>query len=84
MERFSTKRTGNGAIGADQPEIKAEQLSNGQGEGMAPSGDQDNFDAGFMGAAKGGQVWIGDSKFRVEQGAVDIHREKTDWKLHHG
>src|SRR5438105_2971095 len=83
MEGFSAKRTGDGAVGADQPEVEAEQLSNGQSKGMATSGDQDDFDTGFMSAAQRGQVEIGDLKFRVEQGAVDIRGEETDWKLHH-
>ena len=56
MESFSGERAGYGAVRADEPEIETELLSDGQGEGVAASGDQHDFDAGIMGATQGGQI----------------------------
>jgi len=72
VESFAGEGSGDGAVGADEPEIETELLRDGQGEGVAASGDQDDFDAGGVGAAEGGQVIWGDFEFGVEQGAVDI------------
>jgi hypothetical protein len=54
VKGFPAKGAGNGAVGTDQPEIKSQPLSNGQGKGVAASGDQNDFDAFGVGAAEGG------------------------------
>ena len=51
VEGLSRERTGDRAIRADEPEIEAELLGDGQSEGVAASGDEDDFDAGAVGAA---------------------------------
>ena len=54
MEGLSGKGAGDGSVGADKPEIEAKLLGDGQGEGVAASGDEDDFDTGGVGAAKRG------------------------------
>jgi hypothetical protein len=39
---------------------------------MAASGDEDDFDAGSVGAAEGGEIIRGDLELRIEEGAVDV------------
>ncbi len=78
MKGFSGERAGYGAVGADEPEIEAELLGDGQGEGVAAAGDEDDFDSGGVGAAKGCEVVGGDFELRVEEGAVDIGGDEMD------
>jgi len=78
VEGFSRERAGDGAVGADEPEIEAELLSDGEGEGVAASGDEDDFDAGGVGAAEGGEVVGGDLELGIEEGAVDIGGDEAD------
>jgi len=78
MESFSGEGAGYGAVGADEPEVEAELFGDGQSEGVAAAGDEDDFDAGGVGAAKGGEVVGGNLELRIEEGAVDIGGEETD------
>ena len=78
VESFSGKGAGDGAVGADQPEIKSQLLSDGQGKGVAASGDQDDLDALGMRAPEGREIGFGNLKFRVEQGAVDVDGNEAE------
>ena len=78
MEGFSGKRPGDGAIGTDQPEIESQLLSDGQGEGVAASGDQDDLDALGVHAPECGEIGLGNLKFRVEQGTVNIDGDEAE------
>ncbi len=78
MKSFPGEGAGDGAVGADEPEIEAELPGDGQGKGMASTGDEDDFDAGGVSAAEGFEVIRGDLKLGIEEGAVDIGGEKAD------
>ncbi len=78
VESFAGKRAGDGAIGADEPEIEAELLGDGQGEGVAASGDEHDLDAGGVGAAQRGEIVGRNLELRIEKGAVDIGGEKAN------
>jgi hypothetical protein len=47
-------------------------LHDGQGKGVAPPGDHNDFDPGRVGPAQCCHIGWGDLKFGVQQGAVDI------------
>jgi len=72
VEGFSRQGTSDGAIGADEPEVEAELSGDGQGEGVTASGDEDDFDAGGVGAAQGSEIFGGDLELGIEEGAVDV------------
>lgn len=78
VKRFARERAGYSAVGTDEPEIEAKLSSDRESEGVAASGDEDDFDAGGVGAAQRGQIVWGDLELRVEKGAVDIGGEKAD------
>jgi hypothetical protein len=58
MEGFSGERACYGAVGAYEPEIKAELLGDGKGEGVAAARDEDDFDASGVRLPKGSQIAI--------------------------
>ena len=72
MEGFAAEGTGYCAVGADEPEIEAKLLCDGQSEAVAASSDEDDFDAGGMGATEGGKVAFGNLELWIEQRAVDV------------
>ena len=72
MEGFAAEGAGYCAVGADKPEIEAELLCDGQSEGVAASSDEDDFDAGGMGATEGGKVAVGNLELWIEERAVDV------------
>lgn len=78
VESFAGERARDGAVGADEPEIEAELLGDGESESVAASGDEDDFDAGGVGAAQSGEIVWGNLELRVEECAVDIGGEKAD------
>ena len=78
MEGFSAERARYRAVGADQPEIEPELLCDGQGEGVAASGDEDDFDAGSVRATEGGQIAVGNLELWIEQRAVDVGGYQSD------
>ena len=78
MESFAGERAGDGAVGADEPEIEAELLGDGESESVAASSDEDDFDAGGVGAAQRGEIVRGNLELRIEEGAVDIGGDKAD------
>lgn len=78
MKSFAGERASDRAVGADEPEIEAELLGDGKSEGVAASGDEDDFDAGGVGAAQRGEIVRGNLELRIEEGAVDIGGEKAD------
>jgi len=59
VEGFAAERAGDGAVGADEPEIETKLLGDGESEGVAASGDEDDFDGRRVGAAEGGEIWLG-------------------------
>lgn len=78
VESLAGERASDGAVGADEPEIEAELLGDGESEGVAASGDEDDFNAGGVGAAQRGEIVWGDLELRVEEGAVDIGGKQAD------
>ena len=72
VKSFAGERASDGAVGADEPEIEAELLGDGKSESVAASGDEDDFDAGGVGAAQRGEIVRRNLELRVEEGAVDI------------
>ena len=56
VESLAAEGAGDGAVGADEPEIEAELLGDGESEGVAASGDEDDLDARGVGAAEGGEI----------------------------
>ena len=56
VESLAGEGAGDGAVGADEPEIEAELLGDGESEGVAASGDEDDLDARGVGAAEGGEI----------------------------
>ncbi len=78
VEGFSGQRPRDGAIGTDQPEIESQLLRDGQGESVAASRDQDDLDALGVDAAKGCEIGLGNLKFRIEQGAVNIDGDEAE------
>jgi hypothetical protein len=78
VESLAGERASDGAVGADEPEIEAELLSDGESEGMAASGDEDDFNAGGVSAAEGSEIVWRNLELRVEEGAVDIGGDKAD------
>ena len=83
MEGLARKRAGDGSVGADQPEIEAQLLRDGQSKRMPPSGYQDDLYAFLVGTAQGGQISPGDLKLGIEQGAVNVGGQQADGKCHH-
>src|SRR5208282_4358848 len=78
MESFSGKRPGDGAIRTDQPEIKSQLLSDGQGKSVAAPGDQDDLDALGMHAPERCKIGLGNLEFWIEQGAVNIDGDEAE------
>jgi len=78
VESFSGERASDCAVGADEPESKSELFGDGEGESVAASGDEDDLDAGGMGAAEGCEVVGRDLELWVEEGAVDIGGNEAD------
>ena len=78
MKCLSRKRSRHRAVGADEPEIEAELLGDGESEGVAASGDEDDFDAGGVSSTQSGEIVWGNLELRVEEGAVDIGGKKAD------
>jgi len=72
VKSFAGERTGDSAVGTDEPVVKTELLGYGKREGVAASGDEDNLDAGGVGAAKRAEIVRGNLKLRIEESAVDI------------
>ena len=56
MKCFARERAGDCTVGTDQPEVEAELLGDGQSEGVAASGDEDDFDPGGVGSTQGRQI----------------------------
>ena len=83
MKRFPLKRTRNGAVRTDHPEVKAEHLGNRKSKSVPASGDQHNFNVAFVRSPKSREISIRDLELGVKQGPVDINREQADRKLHH-
>jgi hypothetical protein len=80
VECFSCEGASYGAVGADEPEVETELPGDGQGEGVAAAGDEDDFDAGSVGAAKGCEIIGGDFELGIEEGAVDVCGYEADGK----
>ena len=78
VESFSGERAGDGAVGTDQPKIEPQLLSDGQGKGVAASGDQDDLDALGVCVPEGCEIGRGNLEFRVEQGAVNIDGNEAE------
>jgi hypothetical protein len=78
VKGFASQRSGDGAIRADQPEIKSQLLSDGQGKGVAASGDQDDLDALAMRAPERCKIGLGNLEFRIEQGAVYVDGDEAE------
>ncbi len=78
MKSFAGKGAGDGAVGADEPEIEAELLGDRKGKGMAATGDENDFDTGGVSAAESFEIIWRDLKLGIEKGAVDIGGEKAD------
>src|SRR5712692_3229682 len=78
VESFSGEGAGDGAIGTDQPEIKSKLLSDGQGEGVAASGDEDDLDALGVRVSEGCELGFGNLEFGVEQGTVNIDGNEAE------
>ena len=77
VKRFSAEGTGDCAIRTDQPEIKSQLLRDGQGKHVAASSDQDDLDALAMNLPQGGEIGLGNMKFRIEQGAVNVNSDEA-------
>src|SRR5208282_4469531 len=75
---YSSERSGDGAVGADQPEIESQLLRDGQGEGVAASSDQDDLNALRVHSPESREIGFGNLKFRVEQGPVNINRDEAE------
>ena len=56
MKRLAPRRAGNRAVRADQPQVEAQRLRDGQRKLMAASGAQHDLDTGVVGAAQGLQI----------------------------
>jgi len=78
MKSFATEGSGDRAVGADEPEIEAKLLGNRESEGVAASGDEDDFDAGGVSAAKGDEILLGNFELGVEEGSVDVGGNEAD------
>src|SRR5579872_536399 len=78
MKSLAAQRTRDCAVRADKPEIESELMGDGKREGMAASGDEDDFDAGSVSAAEGGEIVGGNLELRVEEGAIDIGGDEAD------
>jgi len=72
MKRLSGKRARDRAIRADQPEVEAELLHNGQGKSVTTSGDYDDFDTQRVSAAKRCEIGFGDLELGIEERPVNI------------
>src|SRR5581483_4829707 len=78
MKRLAAQRSGDRAIGTDQPQIEAQLLRDGQRKGMPPAGDQHDFDAGRMRLSQGRQIALGDLILRIKQRAVNVGGQQPD------
>ncbi len=78
MESFAAERSGDGAVGADEPEVEPKLLCNGEGKGVAATGDENDFDTGGVGAAKGGEIAVRNFELGVEEGSVDVGGNEAD------
>ena len=78
MKSFAGKGAGDGAVGADEPEIEAKLPGDGKSKSMAASGDEDDFDAGGVSAAESFEVIWRNLELGIEEGAVDIGGEEAD------
>jgi len=78
MKGFAAQRAGNGAIRTDEPQIEAKLLGNWQRKRVAASGDENDFDAGMVGATQGGEIFGRNLKVRVQQRPVDIGSDQTN------
>ena len=78
MKSFAGEGASDSTVGADQPEIEAKLSGDGQGKGVAASGDEDDLDAGGVSAAESFEVIRGDLKLGIEESAIDIGGEKAD------
>ena len=58
MKRLTLQRAGNGAVGADQPQIEPKLLGDRQCKGMASAGDQNNFYPLLAGSAQRLEVFF--------------------------
>ena len=67
----------DGAIRTDQPEIKPQLLSDGQGKRVTASCNDDNFDTLGMSPTQSVQIDCGDMEFGVKQGTVNINGNET-------
>ena len=83
IESLTGEGTRDRSIGADEPEIEAELLRDGQGEIMAAAGDEHNFDAHLTSAAQRGHIGLGYLKLGVEQGTVDVECQQADGRRVH-
>jgi hypothetical protein len=83
MEGFAGERARDGAVGADEPEIEAELVDDGQSEGVTTAGHDHDFDSGGVGAAQRREIAVGNFELWIEQGAVDIGRQQPDRRLGH-
>lgn len=78
MESFAGERAGDGAVGADEPEIEAKLPGDGKSKSVAASGDEHDFNAGGVSAAESFEVIWRNLELGIEEGAVDIGGEETN------
>ena len=82
MKSLPGQRARDRAVRTDDPQVESQLLHDGQGKGVASSGDHNHFDSCRMGAAQRCHIGRGDLKFGVQQGAVDIDTQKADGRFH--
>jgi hypothetical protein len=78
MKSFAAEGSSDSTVGADEPEIEAKLPGDGEGKSVAASGNEDDFDTGGVGVAKGGEVGAGDFELGIEEGAVDVGGDQAD------
>ena len=83
MKTLARKRTSDRAIGADQPNRESKLLGNWQREGMSAPGDQQDLYTAFVGLAQSLKIRLGDVELRIQEGAINVNGEKTDYGKGH-
>src|ERR687887_129086 len=83
MKQLAASGLSDGAVRANEPQLKSQRLRHGKSKGMSAPGDQHDVHAGLMCGAQCVQVCLSDLVIGVEQSPVNINGEQANAGSHY-